>query len=90
VISRVTDRFRKTFRELPRPIQRKAREVFRLFRQDPHNPLLHLKQVHKTKPVYSIRISLGWRALAIKDGEQMIWFWIGSHADYDKILKQLS
>ena len=38
-------------------------------------------------PVYSVRIGRGWRALGYKtDGTTIIWFWIGSHADYDRIL----
>jgi hypothetical protein len=89
VISHATAKFRKAFRDLPLPIRRKARKVYRLWKLDPGNPILHFKQVHKTKPIYSIRIGLGWRALGVKGGEHMIWFWIGSHADYDKLLTQL-
>jgi hypothetical protein len=89
VISRTTDRFRKAFQDLPAPVQRKARKAFHLWRQDPGNPLLHYKQVHQTKPIYSIRIGLGWRAVGIKAESQMIWFWIGSHGHYDNLIKQL-
>jgi len=90
VISHVTEKFRQAFRNLPEPVQRKARKAFHLWRQDPGNPLLHYKKIHRTKPAYSIRIGLGWRDLGIKSDNHMIWFWIGSHADYDKIIRQLS
>jgi hypothetical protein len=89
VISHTTDKFRKAFRNLPAPVQSKARKAFHLWRQDPGNPLLHYKQVHRSKPVYSIRIGLGWRAVGLKAENQMIWFWVGSHSNYDKLIKQL-
>lgn len=40
-------------------------------------------------PVYSVRVGIGYRALGVKDGDTITWFWIGSHADYDQILKSL-
>ena len=89
MISHTTDKFRKAFRNLPAPVQRKARKAFHLWRQDPGNPLLHYKQIHQTKAVYSIRIGLGWRAVGIKAENTLIWFWVGSHSDYDKLVKQL-
>jgi hypothetical protein len=42
--------------------------------------------VHTREPVYSARVGLGYRALAVRDGDVVIWFWIGSHAECDRIL----
>jgi len=39
--------------------------------------------------VYSARISLGYRALAVRDGDMWVWFWIGNHGDYDSLPKRL-
>jgi hypothetical protein len=39
--------------------------------------------------VYSVRVGLGWRALGVREGDVMVWFWIGSHADYDRLLETL-
>ena len=39
--------------------------------------------------VYSVRVTLGFRALGLLEGEEITWFWIGSHADYDRLLKTL-
>ena len=89
MISHTTEKFRKAFRNLPVPIQRKARKAFHLWREDPGNPLLHFKQIHQSKPVYSIRIGLGWTAVGLKAKNHLIWFWIGSHADYDNFIKHL-
>jgi hypothetical protein len=34
-------------------------------------------------------VGLGWRAVGVRDGDTMVWFWIGSHADYDRLLSEL-
>jgi hypothetical protein len=86
--SRTTRRFRELFSALPAQVQRKARESFRLFRQDPTHPGLHFRQVHRDPPFFSARVGISYRALAARDGNTWIWFWIGSHADYDHLLAQ--
>jgi hypothetical protein len=47
---------------------------------------LRFKHVHPTEPIYSVRISLDYRALGVLQDDDIVWFWIGSHADYDKLL----
>ena len=69
--------------------QRKAREAYKLWKDDPYNSTLQFKQVHAGRPIYSVRVGIGWRALGVKDGDDVVWFWIGSHADYDKLLSHL-
>jgi hypothetical protein len=87
--SRTTRRFRELFAALPSHVQQQAREAYRLFRQNPNLPGLRFKQVHRNPPTYSVRVGIGYRALGVLDGDTLVWFWIGSHADYDKLLKQL-
>ncbi len=89
MISRTTERFRKIFQQLPEHIQQQARAAYRLFRQDPAHPSLRFKPVHSSEPVYSARVGRSYRALAIREGERLTWFWIGSHADYEEMLKRL-
>jgi hypothetical protein len=89
VRSRTNERFRKSFEALPDEIQRKAREAYARWHEDPSHPSLQYKKVHPTQPIYSVRIALGWRAVGIVLENQMVWFWIGSHAEYDKLLGQL-
>jgi hypothetical protein len=45
--------------------------------------------VSQSQPVYSVRIGIGYRALGLQEGDQISWFWIGSHAEYDEMLKRL-
>ena len=56
---------------------------FALFSKNPSHPSLRFKQVG---PFWSVRVSHSYRALAVKNGDELTWFWIGTHADYDKFL----
>jgi hypothetical protein len=87
--SRTTRRFRELFAALPAHIQRQAREAYRIFQQNPAHPGLRFKQVHADPPIYSARVGISYRAVGALDGHTVVWFWIGSHADYDQLLDQL-
>jgi hypothetical protein len=88
VKSRTTAQFRRQFKELPSHSQQQARRAFCLFLKDTHHPSLRFKPVHPTEPIYSARIGLGYRAVGTLQDDEMIWFWIGSHAAYDTMLSQ--
>ena len=84
--SRTTRAFRQCLAALPAEVRRQAVKAYRLWRSDPRHPSLQFKQIHATKGIWSVRIALGWRALGVlKDGE-IVWFWVGSHADYDRLI----
>lgn len=87
--SRTTRRFRELFSALPAHVQRQAREAYRLFQRDPAHPGLHFKQVHADPPLYSARVGISYRAVGVRDGDTIVWYWIGSHAAYDQRLAQL-
>lgn len=87
--SRTTRRFRELLAALPPQVRRQAKEAYRLFQGNPAHPGLHFKQVHADPPIYSARVGIGYRAVAALNGDAIIWFWIGSHADYDRLLQQL-
>jgi hypothetical protein len=89
MISYTTRQFRQLFESLPSPTQRQARQAYRLFCQDPMHPGLHFKRVHGTPPIYSARVGVGYRAVGVLNGDKIAWFWIGSHADYERLLKSL-
>ncbi|MGO7161929.1 type II toxin-antitoxin system RelE/ParE family toxin, partial [Rhizobium johnstonii] len=75
-----TPAFWETYDRLPEQIQKLADENFDLLKQDPRYPSLHFKCVGR---FWSARVGTSWRALAVWDGNDFIWFWIGSHADYE-------
>ena len=87
--SRTTRRFRDALRELPDEVRQRARRAYRRFREDPTHPGLRFRQVHTTEPIYSARIGLRYRALAVVHGDVALWFWIGTHADYDRLLQTI-
>ena len=87
--SRTTERFWREFARLPAEVQEQARAAYRLFQQNPYHPSLHFRRVHQTEPVYSARVGLHYRAVGVVEGNTIVWFWIGSHAEYDHLIQNL-
>jgi hypothetical protein len=85
VISRTHAHFWKCFEALPENIQRIAKEKYGLWAQDSFHPSLHFKPLRDD--VWSIRINQSYRALGRRKGALIVWFWIGTHAEYDKHVK---
>jgi hypothetical protein len=84
-----TPRFWAAYRELPAEIRSLARKAYQLFRENPGHPGLRFKKVHDREPIYAVRVTLGYRALGLLEDDEITWFWIGTHADYDRLLEQL-
>lgn len=76
-------RFWACFDALPGRVQDLARRNYELLKENPHHPSLHFKKVGR---YYSVRVGLQYRALGVEISEGVLWFWIGSHAEYDKLL----
>jgi hypothetical protein len=60
-----------------------ADRCYEFLKQDLRHPSLHLKKVGR---LWSARVGLHYRALAVEDGNDLVWYWIGSHAEYDQLL----
>lgn len=89
MISHTTKRFRKLLDELPAHVQKQARETYRTWMRDPWHPSLQFKQIHPTRPIFAARIGLDWWAVCVRSGDTAIWYFIGSHADYDRLIATL-
>ena len=76
--------FWAAYEALPPDIRRLADRCFELLKADPGHPSLHLKKVGRFR---SVRIGLRYRALAVEASDGLVWFWIGSHADYDRLIR---
>ena len=76
--------FWETFDNLPADIQKLAKKNYKLLKSNPKHPSLHFKKV---KNYHSIRIGIRYRAVAVEIEDGLLWFWIGSHNDYDKLIK---
>ncbi len=84
--SQLNEDFLACFSRLPDEIKELARKNYRLWKENPSHPSLHFKQIHGLDAIYSVRVGRGWRALGLLEGDVMTWFWIGSHAEYDKLV----
>ena len=80
---RTTPHFWKRFDSLPNEVQQLARKNFKLLKEDPRHPSLQFKQIGDH---WSARVGLHYRVLALKDGPDFVWVWIGPHAEYDKLI----
>ena len=84
--SRTTRRFWRLFSDLPVEVQQEARRAYQLFQTNPAHPVLRFKKLEGEDDVYSARVGLGYRALAVIKKDRVVWYWIGSHAEYDRLL----
>lgn len=85
--SKTTRQFWKLYDSLPLEIQRRARKAYELWRANPHHPSLHFKRVDDEEPVYSARVTDDYRVLGLLEGDTIIWFLIGKHEAYERLLK---
>ena len=76
--------FWDAYAKLPAAARELADKNYALLKQDPRHPSLHFKQVGR---YWSVRVGLRYRALATEVDGGLLWFWIGSHADYDAIVR---
>jgi hypothetical protein len=70
---------------LPEPVQRLARQNFELLKENPAHPSLHFKKIGKLR---SARVGINYRAVAVEDGADFIWVWVGPHDEYQRMIKQ--
>ena len=80
---RATSDFWYYYRQLQPHIQKLADKCYEKLKQDPYYPSLHFKKVGQ---FWSVRIGIHYRAIAVQDKDELAWFWIGHHAEYDKIV----
>jgi hypothetical protein len=78
--------FRSRLAALPPEVRALARKNFRLWLRDPHHSSVRFKPVGR---FWSARVGSGYRALATMTGEHVEWFWIGTHDDYERIIRSL-
>jgi hypothetical protein len=80
---RATPRFWRCHRDLPEEVQRLADRCYEQLLADPRHASLHFRKVGR---LWSVRVGLHYRALAVEQDDEVAWFWIGSHAEYDQIV----
>lgn len=78
-----TPSFWESFHALPPDIRKRAESAFALLKKDPRHPSLHFKKVRR---YFSARVGLHHRALGIEAPDGIVWFWIGDHGEYDRLI----
>jgi hypothetical protein len=80
---RASRRFWTCYQALPAEVRRLADENYALLKANPNHPSLQFKKIGRYR---SVRVGLHYRALAIEANENLIWFWIGHHSEYDRLV----
>ena len=76
-------RFWALYEALPREVRELADKSFALLKSDSRHPSLHFKRIDK---FWSVRVGAHYRALGLEMEGGVYWIWIGTHADYDKLI----
>jgi mRNA-degrading endonuclease RelE of RelBE toxin-antitoxin system len=84
--SHVEPRFWKAYDRLPPNVRRQADAAYELWQQNPYHPSLQFKCVDPEESIYSVRIGRGYRALGWFEGSVIVWFWIGDHDEYIRLI----
>ena len=85
--SYTVDSFWKTFDKIPLGIQNAAKRKFQIWKENPFYPSLRFKCVNSKENIWSVTITTNYRALGVKSEDAILWYWIGKHDDYEKLLK---
>jgi len=75
--------FWRCYEALPKEVQTLADKQYELLKTDPRHPSLHFKRIGR---FHSVRVGAHYRALGVDASDGVLWFWIGTHADYDKVV----
>ncbi len=81
--SKAVSSFWDSYARLPEKIQARARKQYLLWLEDPSHPSIRFKKVGD---YWSARVTGSYRAVGILDGDTVVWFFIGTHAEYDRLL----
>jgi len=84
---RATAHFWKCFKNTPESVRKISKKNFELLKTNPSHPSLHFKKVGN---FWSTRAGMTHRALAVEDGNDFIWVWIGTHDEYERMIKDMS
>lgn len=83
MIHETTPDFWAAYNALPPEVQELADKNYQLLLGNPSHPSLQLKQAGE---YWSVRVGMHYRAIAVREDNLFSWFWIGTHAEYDKLL----
>ena len=77
-------RFWQAYENLPEHVRSLADKSYALLKENPRHPSLNFKKIDR---FWSVRIGIRYRALGLDVEDGILWFWIGSHAEYDALIQ---
>jgi len=86
--SKASPRFWRLYDRLPHHEQQRARKAYQIWKTNPNAPGLRFKRVSEQEPIYSVRVGDAYRVLGLLEGDTIVWFWIGRHDEYERILNK--
>jgi mRNA-degrading endonuclease RelE of RelBE toxin-antitoxin system len=85
--SRTVPSFWENYSDLPDTIRKQSKKAFEIWKENPFHPSLRFKCIESKNHIWSLRITLGYRALCVFEDDAATWFWIGDHQSYERIIK---
>jgi len=78
----------RVYDALPAEIRGRADKQCALLKDNPQYPSLRFKKIgdRDGREIWSARITLKYRVLAIRLPGEFLGFWIGEHAGYDELI----
>ncbi len=76
--------FWRAYAALPKETRAAARKAYHLWKQNPHHGSLRFQ---KRGRYWRVCFGSGCRALAVTVPDGYLWFWIGTHDEYERVLK---
>lgn len=81
-----THRFWTSFHALSSDVQQLAIRSYRLWRRDPRHPSLHFRRLQGSADRFTVPVGDHYRTLGTLTADTITWVWIGTHADYDRMV----
>jgi len=85
--SQASPRFWQLYKDLPKDVQRLAVKNYRLWRANPAHPSLRYRRLEGRENLVTVRVGDHYRALGLIEPDVVVWIWIGSHAEYDRLIR---
>jgi len=85
VNSRTRPSFWRAYDRLSESNRASARRAYALFAKNPEHPSLRFKKLGGHDNVWSVRINEQYRSIGERKGDTIIWAWVGTHNEFDKL-----
>jgi hypothetical protein len=76
--------FWECYQNLDQGIKSRVKKAYLLWTSNPFHPSLRFKCINNSEKIWAVRVTIGYRALGVLDGDTITWFWIGSHDEYER------